>query len=344
MLSTKKLRQHIMNAYAFEEIVELILKKVGYSIEEIPKEDTGYDFKCYFDNRVYLFEIKYYSGNIGVRFNLIETSKKLAAYAEKKNHNSEELVIICANNTDDEIKKDIMEKWNIHIVDIGNLLYLVQYDEALNNKLRALLEFSVQDISLDRPSIPANLIDSLSKEISLANEYSDKLIKLKSGKRDFANYENLCIEILKYLFSDYLTLWNKQLKSNSDIYRFDLCCKIKHGKVEEFFDTILNFFNTKYIVFEFKNYKTAITQKEIYTTEKYLYSKALRGVAIIISREGVDHNGMHAIKGCLRENGKLILCLSDEDLLNMLKLKDSSESPADYLSEKLDNLLLKLEK
>lgn len=89
-----------------------------------------------------------------------------------------------------------------------------------------------------------------------------------------------------------------------------------------------------------------ITQKEIYTTEKYLYSKALRSVAIIISRNGANKNAILATKGCLRENGKLIICLSDEDLEKLIKLKneDGERSTAVFLGERLDDLLITLDK
>ena len=47
----------------------------------------------------------------------------------------------------------------------------------------------------------------------------------------------------------------------------------------------------------------------------------------------------------LRENGKLILCLSDLDLLKMADIKAQGEKePADFLSEMLDRLLIHLEK
>lgn len=113
---------------------------------------------------------------------------------------------------------------------------------------------------------------------------------------------------------------------------------------QDFFDTVKNYFRTKYIVFEFKNYSDRITQKEIYTTEKYLYEKALRKVAIIISRSGADAHALWAAKGSLRENGKLILCLSDQDLVEMLDMKDRGELPAEFLSAMLDDLLMHLEK
>lgn len=114
---------------------------------------------------------------------------------------------------------------------------------------------------------------------------------------------------------------------------------------QDFFNTIQNYFNTKYIVFEFKNYKEKITQREIYTTEKYLYKKALRSVAIIVSREGASRNALSATKGCLRENGKLILCLSDKDLNELIRIKEKDEQPtAEFFEAMLDDILIHLEK
>ena len=154
----------------------------------------------------------------------------------------------------------------------------------------------------------------------------------------------LCTEILKELFMDDLSVWKEQKKSNDDLYRFDLICKIRDGRVNPFWRFLEEFFNTKYIIFEFKNYKEAITQKEIYTTEKYLYAKALRSVAIILSCHGADKNAEKAIKGALRENGKLIISISNEDIIHMLEAKKNNEEPSDDLYTMLDNMLMALEK
>ena len=54
---------------------------------------------------------------------------------------------------------------------------------------------------------------------------------------------------------------------------------------------------------------------------------------------------MKAVKGSLRETGRLILCLSDKQLLEMIKSKDKGEQePADQLGDMLDDLLIYLEK
>ena len=70
----------------------------------------------------------------------------------------------------------------------------------------------------------------------------------------------------------------------------------------------------------------------------------MRSVGIMIAANGYDDNARWAAKGCLRENGKLILLLETKDLIEMNRLKDRQEDPADYLQDKLDELLLELEK
>lgn len=121
------------------------------------------------------------------------------------------------------------------------------------------------------------------------------------------------------------------------------CGKWQTGN-EPFWKFIEDYFRTKYIIFEFKNYSEVITQREIYTTEKYLYAKALRRVAIIISCNGPDDNAKKAIKGALGENGKLILNLSNMDLANMLEYELNGNSASEYLYNILDELFIELEK
>ena len=65
----------------------------------------------------------------------------------------------------------------------------------------------------------------------------------------------------------------------------------------------------------------------------------------IVSRKGADENALAAAKGCLRESGKLILCLSDEDLKELLRIKEKDEQPtAEFFEAMLDDLLIHLEK
>lgn len=49
-------------------------------------------------------------------------------------------------------------------------------------------------------------------------------------------------------------------------------------------------------------------------------------------------------KGILRETGKLIIILNDDDIKTMIKMKENGENPSQVLTEKLDTLLTHLDK
>ena len=97
-----------------------------------------------------------------------------------------------------------------------------------------------------------------------------------------------------------------------------------------------------FVVFEFKNYTDKIDQNLIYITEKYLFDAALRNVAFIISRKGFSDAAKFAAEGCLKEHGKLILDVTQEDLMKMLK--SPSDNPADHLLTKLEEFLMGISK
>jgi hypothetical protein len=101
-------------------------------------------------------------------------------------------------------------------------------------------------------------------------------------------------------------------------------------------------FRSRYLIFEFKNYSGRIGQAEVYSTEKYLFTTALRSVAILIARSGWDAGASRAAAGALRESGKLILFVSLDELCEMLHAADRNEEPEIMLYRKLDDLLTKM--
>ena len=105
---------------------------------------------------------------------------------------------------------------------------------------------------------------------------------------------------------------------------------------------LVQHYNSHFVVFEFKNYSKPIDQNLIYITEKYLFDTALRNVAIIISRKGFSKAAKFAAEGCLKEHGKLILDITSEDLIEMLKLK--SDKAADFVLDKLEEFLMGISK
>ena len=48
--------------------------------------------------------------------------------------------------------------------------------------------------------------------------------------------------------------------------------------------------------------------------------------------------------GCLKESGKLIVGLDDNDLIKMVYMKENGEEPSDYLLDKVEQILMSVSK
>ncbi len=324
-----------MNAnkyYIFENNVEKIFTECGYSVNHIIScKDINYDIVAKKNGKSFCVEVKY---------SQITENAVMQTYVSAKLSDLIP-VLVTAYCIDEQKRNYYKSKYpDVELIDISNLLFAVQYDTKLRNELIAVLPYSVNDIEPKEGFIKSDFLKH--------SDYTDSLIKemqlCQSGKEMSKTYEKLCYDLLMNIFSDDLALWNEQQTSNKDLYRFDLICRIKDVNQKTFWSILERYFNSKYVVFEFKNHSKQITQKEIYTTEKYLYSKALRSVAIIISANGCEENAKWAAKGCLRESGKLIILFETEDLIKMNRMKIDYEDPSTHLLDKLDELLLKLEK
>ena len=311
-----------------------------------------YDFILNKGNRKYLIIVKYFRNLYINQYNLRFMHNELQGlnHIDEEIRNKSVSVVVVYGLVSDKVRNELKKKYKAITVDLSNLLWMAGIDEKIESEIKALLDFSVVDVV---PVAPVGLYLNEKvledKAVGHKNEKdSDRLIyKLQSWvprDNDYTRYENLCVDVLKYLFDDELALWRVQERTYDNLYRYDLVCRIKDGKVSGFWKTIEQFFNSKYVIFEFKNYREQITQREIYTTEKYLYLKALRGVGIIISCYGTDNNAEKAIRGTLRENGKLILIVNNQGLIEMIEAKTKGREPSGYLYDQLDTMLVDLEK
>ncbi len=335
---------HPQRAYEFELFVNEIFISYG-CFTEMTTRDMSYDLIAEKNG------MKFYIESKAVRQKVIgseSVSKAIvASQMIEQTGNNSKFVLVVANKISEQMQMAIKKSESMIAIDIHNLLYLVQDNETLKSKLLSLLEFSIDEIEPREPTALIELLGTIDYEIdekTIIKGLIGEIHNWDSKIRTSYEYEHLCMRVLNSLFAADLGLWKDQQRSNEDLFRFDLICKIKDDIQEAFWKFIEKYFKSKYIIFEFKNYTDQITQKEIYTTDKYLYAKALRCVAIIISCNGEDKNAQKAIRGTLRENGKLILSISNRDMITMLEGKLKDISPAEYLYSKLDTMLVELDK
>lgn len=321
------------NYNKFEQCVARIFNEADYLVKQNVKisKHKDIDIVAKKNDVKYCIEVKYRIFRPSVFCNILSQASEKGMIP----------VVVVAIPISDEKRQYYNEEFpEVLVLDIANLLYAVKEDENLSNDLIACLDYSVDSIIPKKGFIEVNSL----KHSDNTDSYIKEMESCIAGREMYDNYQVLCHKLLKNIFSEDLALWKEQYSSNNNLYRFDLLCRIKDNNQKTFWNIIEKYFNSKYIVFEFKNYKKKITQKEIYTTERYLYAKALRSVAIIISQNGYEDNADWAAKGCLRENGKLIILITTEELIEMNKMKENQEDPSDFLLDKLDDILLKLEK
>lgn len=334
------------NAFQFKNIVADMFKCRGYNVSvSNDVRDYGYDLEASHGIETYLIEVKYsktetISGHI-----VYEAALKLTTLSDLRDEDNIPILVVAAKLSFNTWKR-LEEFGRLIVIDITNLIYMLEGLGELKNQLLSLLEYSIADLLPVEPKggLFTNEPSYYISKVSEADMLIESLKYWNPQVTESVEYEQLCMTILKYLFKGELSLWKEQEKSNNDLFRFDLICKIKDGQVSAFWSILEDFFNTKYIIFEFKNYTDKITQREIYTIDKYLYLRALRGVAIIISCNGEDKNAKKAIRGTLRENGKLIVSVNNYDLIKMIEMRINDGEPADYLYDILDELLIDLEK
>ncbi len=266
------------------------------------------------------------------------------ACRELKARSRDEGCILMASAPVDDVVKVICEaEYAVTVWDLANLLYLMQELPDLRGELEQLLGYDLTKIDprmpcprLNRPLLPPR---------SPVADWRERFARLPTGLKHATAYERLCTDALQALLADCLELWEEQVRVNGGSGRIDLLCRISINEQQDFFETLRRSMNSRYVVFEFKNSRKSATRGAIRQVVEYLNGDALRRVGVIISRRGASENEWLIAGGMFREQKKLILFLTDADLLHMLAMKAQGERhPAEYLSEKLDEWFIRLGK
>lgn len=339
--------------YFFEQIEEFVSEMFEYlNIKyerEVEIKNSKIDFILKDANNLKVIvevkEIK--NNNEDAMLSAINQIKHYRKEYEKEKISKYSFVIIFSSIS--QKQKDYYAKDNIIIIDLANIVFLIRDNEKLKETLNNILPFSIIDVVPQMIQLEKylNYNDNTKNEehIKIEDRYIEEIQKIEKGKKGSKEFEVLGEKIVKFLFGDYIYDWKSQVNCDNNMQRIDLIGKVKIQ--EGFWNMIRENYKSRYIVFEFKNYNDKITQAQIHTTNKYLYDKALRTVAIVISREDIDINAKKTCEGILRNENKLILSLNEKDLINMLekrKEKGDRNISSEYMEKIFDNFLIKLEK
>lgn len=330
----------------FENVVVRILEHHQYAIQaHSPQGDAGFDFDATFGNLKWAIEVKFYR-SARAQMALIEAAvarvinNGLAAHADRA-------ALVVSSFITPEQRRTLEQKYSAAFIDRADLAIMATAWPELTDELNAVLE-ARSDLT-DQPRHETGSADRLSEEqepprlaptSNEGNALAGRLKALAAGRDDATRYEQLSIEILKFLFGRDLVGWKAQNTTDDRLNRLDCVCRAK--PTHEFWRFVIEDLGSRYVVFEFKNYQDPISQGQVLTTEKYLLAPALRKVAFILTRHGADEGARKMAKGAMREHGKLMLVLDDQAVIDMLEKRDNGVDPTDILFDMADEFMLTL--
>jgi hypothetical protein len=331
---------------AFEDLVRRILEAKNFVIRRhSPRGDSGFDFVGQSGNEEWAIEVKYYR-TARAQPSLIEAAAgRVVTNGKEAKARKGMLVVSCV--LPPALRVALEEKFGITFLDRVDLRDWAAANPELVEELDAVVEAepsSSSDVHERRedPRSKSRLLAGLTpppKETRGA-ELCEELKRLKRGRDAWAKYEELCARILRYLFPNDLHGWHKQKRTDDGLNRFDFVCRVR--PTTEFWRFLIDHLNSRYVLFEFKNYAAKIKQGQILTTEKYLLERGLRRVALILTRGGAEPDALKMTQGAMREHGKLMLIIGDDKVCEMLHMKDRGEDPTDCLFDLADDFLLRL--
>lgn len=161
----------------------------------------------------------------------------------------------------------------------------------------------------------------------------------RSGRYYWHDYELIGQDVFSYLFKDDFVnyLFKTQSSTEDGVQRRDMVISNNYRDQSSFWGRMNQQYQCKLIIVDFKNYSDPIDSDCIYSTTKYM-SENVGKFVLVFSRHGVDKSGQkEQVRLC--QDGKLVLCLSDENLLEMVQLKQSGKNPLSVIEQLFFTLL-----
>lgn len=332
----------------FEALAAKVLIAAGYEVEREVRADVDgqmFSVDAVFrdaNGSRYLAEVKWTRRNPVPVQMLRDWAARLTAY--KTAAPDAQLVLIVSGLADDAHRDWIAEQFSVDVWDAERLRFLARGDGQLLAELMRS-EDETSRLETDRVSSRTTSESQTSPPAQFEREESPRLQTpgealvaqldaIPPGNKGAKAYERICIEIIDYLFGEHLVDARPQARTEDGLDIFDVVYRVRPN--HDFWNTLTRDFRARVIMFEFKNYSDPVGPQQVYTTERYMSGSALRPICFLVSGQSPHAHAELAAFGSMRESGKLLVFLSDADLVTMLRFRDA-EIAAFYAGKTVDD-------
>ena len=312
----------------FESLCARVLKQLNYDVEQNARIGTDtrriqeVDIVARRDGRTYLINVKWTSYQSIDLQRLRDWSAQTAGMHSQTNVSS---VLMVSGRVDEARKQWAEQEYRIQVWD-RDFLLIHGRSAGLNEELNTFFQESDKAGKAKRARKVLKENDSGQNEElgrPLVAPGADELISLlesiEPGRNEAKRYEECCRDIIEYLFGEHLLDARPQNRLDDGLSYLDIVYRVNPSHL--FWETLTRDFRARVVVFECKNYSEPLGPLEVYTTERYMSLGALRPICFVLSRKPVHAHAELAAFGAMRELGKLLIFLSDEDLIAMLRIR-----------------------
>ncbi|OUR95899.1 hypothetical protein A9Q81_13655 [Gammaproteobacteria bacterium 42_54_T18] len=170
--------------------------------------------------------------------------------------------------------------------------------------------------------------------------FIEELKSIKSGREEWSKYQKLIANCMEYLFAPPLGKPLYELSDSTKTNRRDII--LPNYSEGGFWQFLRDNYFAHFIVIDAKNLTKHIEKKDVLQVSNYLKKFGTGLFGMIISRNNPHSNAILTQREHWIADNKLVVFLQDEDIVQMLTMKDSSGNPEDVIRQKIEDFRLSL--
>lgn len=312
----------------FEILVGVLLKKEGHEIVRRPGRPgtMGPDYETIAPKDVpYIVEVKHFKLPVLGKSALSQFAGDLNRYRQQKPNVRGLLVVssrLDAGSISEIARANDIEVWDGLVVSS----MLTKYKDVLP---------MVEALKTSRAAFDAQTEALLSGYGNPVADLSSSLAAVHCGRDHWKDYERICTNILTYVLAPDLAAPEIQSRSDDGLDIIDAIFPIRSNQPP--WSIVRSEYRTRFVVAEFKNYCDAIGQVQVESIAQYLWKPAHRVFGLLVSRQQPSSAAIAQRRRKWLEDEKCIVFLSDDDLLEMLQIRDSGGQPFDVVDTQLED-------
>lgn len=177
-----------------------------------------------------------------------------------------------------------------------------------------------------RPSVN---LSELAKSESLAARVQET----PAGSASASQYQRLVADVLEYLFCPPLEAPRFELSDADARNRRDMI--FENACPAGFWAHMRSLYSAHYVVVDAKNHEEQIDKRSVLDIAHYLKYYGCGLFGILVSRQGASAACLHAIREQWIGAQKMIVVIQDQQLLEMLRIKNEAGAPEEIIRESI---------